>query len=62
MEVYYINFLMVTFIITTRVSLESREVVVRLIDYNTIHHYVEFKLFERLLNEWKEFILKNERS
>jgi hypothetical protein len=51
MEVYYINFLMVTFIITTRVSLESREVVVRLIDYNTIHHYVEFKLFERLLNE-----------
>jgi hypothetical protein len=45
-----------------RVNLELRKIVVCLIDYNTICYYVKFKLFKRLLNKKKEFILENERS
>jgi hypothetical protein len=45
MEVHYINFSMVTPIITARVSLGSREVASRL------YHYVKSKLLEKLLNE-----------
>jgi hypothetical protein len=62
MEVHHINFSMATPIITARVSLGSREVAARLMDYSAVRHYVESKLSEGLLNEWKEFILEDERS